>query len=456
MNILHYTVGIPPLRKGGAVNYVVKLAKQQILDGNQVTILYPGSLKIFSRNKSSITTRRNKINGVNVCVLTNPLPISIDNGFYSYNAFTQKRNVDTAIQFLKSRKIDIVHLHTITGMPLELLEYIKKSGIKVFYTTHDYLGISPNRLFYVDGKDYSNNNTDKFWHIVNNSSKHKKLKTYVFQSRYYSVFRFILKKILNFVRLSYQSGGDTQKEISSFDISDNERKQIAHIRNYYKKMFSCVDHFLFNSTISKDVFQHNLKDIDGEVIHITVLESSNRNLRKKGKKDHRINIGYIGPYYEKYKGFYTMYNAAGHYSDQASFNFVFMGDTKKITEKNNIINLGMFTNKENAYSKIDLLVIASECKETFGLIGLEAIQNGVPVISSSNAGFKDLVPNRFIYRNQEELYKVLDGVNTYNNFYYAYFKQSGKSNLESIKDHSKKIEKIYKRYSCSMRTENAN
>ena len=116
----------------------------------------------------------------------------------------------------------------------------------------------------------------------------------------------------------------------------------------------------------------------------------------------------------------------------------------------------MFTNKENAYSKIDLLVIASECKETFGLIGLEAIQNGVPVISSSNAGFKDLVPNRFIYRNQEELYKVLNGINTYNNFYYAYFKQSGKSNLESIKDHSKKIEKIYKRYSCSMRTENAN
>ena len=53
------------------------------------------------------------------------------------------------------------------------------------------------------------------------------------------------------------------------------------------------------------------------------------------------------------------------------------------------------------FNGIDLLIIPSVWKETFGFIGLEAQSYGVPIMLSENVGFKDLIEDGetgFIYK----------------------------------------------------------
>lgn len=445
MNILHYTIGVPPLRKGGAVDYVMRLAKEQEKMGENVSILYPGSLKLYGGDQTTVK-RINSVGNIKIYVLKNPLPISINSGFYSYRAFMKKKEVSKVIQFLKDNKIEIIHLHTVSGFPLELIMEIKKMlNIKLFYTTHDYLGISPNRLFYLDGMDYSNNNTTAFWYLASEKGLVSKIKTFIFQSEKYSKIRPILKKVRKIAKKRSGMSDSKTAFLKNIDVSQKSQKEIEELREYYRKLFSYMDFFLFNSSVSRRVFENNLKDITGEIVKITNLKNNIIQYRSVNSDKIPIRIGYIGPYFEEYKGFYMLYNASIHYEKNRKFIFVFMGDDQTLTG-NNILNVGQFDtkNKERVYQNIDVLVIASDSKETFGLIGLEALENGVPVISSSNAGFKDMLPDQYVFNNVDSLYQLLDKSTNYNKFYHSYFGSLGYNSIMSIKEHAKIIVDKYR------------
>ena len=53
MKILHYTLGFHPQRTGGLVKYAEDLMLEQIAQGHQVTVLYPGNIRLLS-NKEGI------------------------------------------------------------------------------------------------------------------------------------------------------------------------------------------------------------------------------------------------------------------------------------------------------------------------------------------------------------------------------------------------------------------
>lgn len=89
---------------------------------------------------------------------------------------------------------------------------------------------------------------------------------------------------------------------------------------------------------------------------------------------------------------------------------------KKGKEKNSLVYYrGKFDSCSVAdvYDGMDVLVVPSIWKETFGFVVLEALSYGVPVIVSDNVGAKDIIrqyDERFIFTSESELLLLLNKI----------------------------------------------
>ena len=85
MRILHYSLGFPPYRTGGLTKFSMDLMKQQELDGNEVSLLWPGKIS-FAGNKTRIK-KHASVEGISSYEIINPLPVSYDEGISDCHAF---------------------------------------------------------------------------------------------------------------------------------------------------------------------------------------------------------------------------------------------------------------------------------------------------------------------------------------------------------------------------------
>lgn len=141
MRIVHYTIGLYPKRTGGLNRYATDLIKEQMTE-HKVAVLKPGPWKPWRRTCS--ISRCNMEDGIKCYSLINALPQSL-----LYGVKTPKDFIGTTIsrkgfeRFFEEVKPDILHLHTLMGMPKEALSFFKEKGVKIVYTSHDYFGICP-------------------------------------------------------------------------------------------------------------------------------------------------------------------------------------------------------------------------------------------------------------------------------------------------------------------------
>lgn len=141
MVILHYALGLFPYRSGGLTRYVNDLMIAQVKRGHSISLLYPGNMKVWT---SKIEIRKDmSFLDINVYELRNPLPVSLFYGVRNPSAFMNSRDIDKKAfdLFLHEVNPDIMHVHTLMGLPLEYLQIAKKNGVKVVYTSHDYFGL---------------------------------------------------------------------------------------------------------------------------------------------------------------------------------------------------------------------------------------------------------------------------------------------------------------------------
>lgn len=395
MKIIHYSLGFPPERTGGLVQYVLNLAKEQLSLGHDVTIMYPGKISFFRKQTSLKVIERNNIRSVE---LVNSLPLPLIGNIGNPADFMLPSNRIIFEEFLRKENPDIIHVHTLMGLHAEFISVAKQLNIKLVFTTHDYFGISPNPKFYLGGHDFAEDDKHDIWNYVSNEGsptiRHKLLQTSI-----YPKTRSILKKIkpnkfLNFRNpINYVASARMLKDNTSYLL----------LRNYYLKMLKNFDVFHFNSYVSMRVYGKylELKDFDFEVLHVT---SRNINqVKVSRKKLKRIKtIAFIGPYTVE-KGFDQFLKfASEHYN---MYTFVAMGDKRKIPDKYNVKNLGTFNSSElNQFiADVDLVIIPSAWHETFGLVGLEALSRNIKTIASNKTGFSDLLSNDFIFNDLAEV-----------------------------------------------------
>lgn len=141
MNILHYTLGLPPERTGGMTKYATDLMTVQS-KSDDVFLLYPGRNNRFS-NKRIICTNApyRKIRVYEIC---NPVMMPLLYGIANPSDILDDKKgfrSDILQKFYDEVRPDIFHIHTWMGMPPELMLFFKSKGVNIVYTSHDYYGL---------------------------------------------------------------------------------------------------------------------------------------------------------------------------------------------------------------------------------------------------------------------------------------------------------------------------
>lgn len=383
MRILHYTIGFAPERTGGLVGYATDLMEEQVKQGHEVYALYPANQFCFGKE---IKVRKAENFGeIKRYKLINSLPLALFGGIASPSDFMQTCDSSRYLSFLKELKPDVVHIHSLIGLHKEFLEATKELNIKTVYTTHDYYGLAPLPSFYYNGKSFDESNDNLAWNIMSaDALSTKKLR--IFQLSFYPIIRKWMKKMnRNPKHRPYQ-------DLSSIE----ESVDYSELKNYYIDMFSLLDTFHFNSSLARSIFEKNLPfELNGKVISITSKTIKRHNIEKKTRN--KKVVAFIGPD-EEYKGYFDFLKYVSTI-DLNRFEVVTYGHVPNQFAPKYVKQKGRFLQSElgTVYKNIDILIVPSKWKETFGLVVLEALSYGVTVYVSKNIGAKDLLEDNNIF-----------------------------------------------------------
>ena len=418
MKILHYTLGFQPQRTGGLVKYAEDLILEQIAQGHQVTALYPGNIRLLSKK---VGIKKVSSRQFECYELLNSLPLALFGGISSPIAFMTPCDKNVYSTFLEEVQPDIIHIHSFMGLHKEFIEIAKNMNIRVVFTSHDYYGLAPVPHFYFNGVDYSDKNTNLAWNIMSsNALSVEKLR--FFQVPFYPTIRKFLKLL-----------GKNPKSKNNLVIREIfEEKNYSELRHYYNEMFHLIDGYLFNSSLAKKVYEQNeIKPINS--IEASISNSSIKYHQRLTTTNNKIRVAYIGPD-EEYKGYFDFIDFA-ETLDRESYEVVTYGHLPNEECPSFIEQKGYFTKEtiDSVYENIDILIVPSKWKETFGLITVEALSYGVNVFVSENVGSKDLLPETHVFKNQNDLVvKVIE--NDIEN-----------TKLKTIDEHSKEVIQYYER-----------
>jgi glycosyltransferase involved in cell wall biosynthesis len=388
MKILHYSLGLPPMRSGGLTLYAKGLIEEQSKD-NKVFHLYPGNVDLFNK-KTRIVRKDIESSNIFHFELVNSLPLPLFRGIKEPKDFMLSVSIDTYKDFFNKVKPDVIHIHTLMGLHKEFFEAAKDLGIRKVYTTHDYFGICPTINLYKD--------TNKSICTDFNSGKGcaecsmNAMGTKALMLTQTPIYPFI-KKVKKFKRKSNKISSNISIKSAEGIVDEGTGKEYSALREFYFSMLKMVDYFHFNSTLTENLFKEYLPSIKGEVVSIT--HNGIRQVHVEKTKSSKIRVGYFGPFKE-YKGFFFLLDS---FKDlpKDQYELHLYGDVAQLDIPSNVYQHGRFVSSElsDILKTIDVLVIPSLWKETFGFVVLEALSFGTPVIISDNVGSADLVDDDF-------------------------------------------------------------
>ena len=219
--------------------------------------------------------------------------------------------------------------------------------------------------------------------------------------------------------------------------------------DYYKKCFSLVDCFHYNSETSKEVFMQYLPTSKGQVVSITHGGIEDHRIRKVYGHD-VLHIGFIGNS-TPYKGLPLLISVLQDIGMIESWDLSVWGSCVGTHPSLPVYYKGKFDSSTIAdvYSAMDVLIVPSIWKETFSLVTLEALSYGVPVIVSDNVGAQDIVKlynPKFVYHSGDELKSLICEILSDKNLLAEFNDKLLSSKWKySMEEHAKEIiGKIYK------------
>lgn len=421
MKILHYMLGLPPVRSGGLIKYVLDLIESEIKEGHEASLLIPG--KMQQKKGDVCKIKKGSFKAIPCYRIENALPVLVGVGLDEVERLYEYGNEKVYKIFLQTCKPDIIHVHSLMGLHLAFLKAAKKSGIPIIYTTHDYYGLCLKASLLKQGQICNDSNWD-FCSICQEKKASVK-KLVIKQSEGYRLLeanRFyqwlknsphlsMLKLHFKMLYKKEKTGGQINP-LNITKVSYNEKEKYEMLRNYYREMFACVTAFHFNSAQTKEIFETYLGRLNGRVL--TVSNHMIKDCRRIKKQSRIVKIGFVGHGAET-KGFHILKNALDELYSEGINNFechIYFN----LQEKTFPYMKQHMPYEENqaaeVYGNLDIVVMPSVWKETFGMVVLEALSYGVPVVVSKYAGAKDYLteqPGMGIIVNpvKEELKAVL-------------------------------------------------
>ena len=418
MKVLYFILGLSDFRSGGMTMYADALIKN-ISEKDDVTILFPGkSSLMFSKLSKIRKYKTQQSNKIQFYELINPTLIPLLYGVKKpgeiiYNCRKILSN-EELYRFYSEVKPDIFHIHTVMGLPIELVRFLHEKEVKLVYTTHDYYGICPkvNLINYKD--EYCTNRNEKECTICN-----KKAKSAVFLKLRNNPTLIKNKKVILSVLSKLIIKGTSRREFHNVEKTielnnENENVEIEKYElfySYYYNIFRLIDFFHFNSYVTEGVYKQYFDITNSKMIPITHNKiRDNRSLREYDQSE--MKIGFIGSL-SSYKGFSYLYEVLNELKLKGYTNWklVVWGTDKVSNRFEDTVFMGKYNpdHMEMVFNSMDVLIVPSVCKETFSFVALEALSYGVPVIVSENVGAKSIVLGygNYVYQTKEDLRHLL-------------------------------------------------
>jgi len=446
LHILHYTLGLPPNRSGGLTKYATDLMKVQSDSSDVVTLLYPGEYTFLGLPKIRIE-REPTYNGIAVYQLNDTSIVPLLYGIRNPADITDnKRQLSAqALElFYKEVQPEVFHIHTLMGIPPELIVYLKAKKVKIVYTSHDYYGLCPKVNFINYKGEFCNTPGGEQCAMCNRHSPGAAFLR-LRNSKY------LLKYKAKLSSFNKMEGIKNAKPLKEVVPSKAKELEYTALLSYYKQLFELVDCFHFNSSVSKEVYEQFITPKQSVVLPISHAGIVDRRASKMFDRA-LVRLAFIGSTAE-YKGFPMLKEALCELNVNEEINWslqVWGSSVGSDPECDRIKYKGKFTSADLAkvFGEMDLLIVPSICKETFSLVALEALSYGVPVMVSDNVGAKDIVAKYnadFIFEPTKEaiqlkLRDILDNPSLLSEFN----KKLRNNKFEySLTDHQKKIKQLY-------------
>lgn len=409
MNIVHYFLGLPPLHSGGLQKYVIDLAISQKMSNisDNIYLLFPGGTNIFI-NKSVIKYYKMYKN-IKLFKIINPTPFSFNGIKNVNNILKDKKN--NYKYFFRKYKINILHIHSLMGISKELILSAKEIGIKIIFSTHDYYGICPTiNLF-----NYQNEQCIDYQDGVAciHCNAHANEKRYLYKRNLMILFPEIYTLLSNIYRKIKKRNFVLERKY----LQQSELKvdcRYKYFRCYYTKLLKHIDFIIFNSDVTKEIYLQYVELRKNCYTTVPVSHNHIKDFRKinnyKIKRD-CINLLYMGAIDNK-KGFFELIKnleiLKSHYKNWKLYIY---GDCSHIDvskfDKDFYVFNGSYKyeNLKQVFENMNLLIVPSKWKETFGFIALEAYSYGIPCLLSENVGFSRFIKNGYdgiVYKEDDD------------------------------------------------------
>lgn len=131
MNILHYSLGFPPFRRGGMTQYCLDLMIEQAKVGHQVGLLWPGRLYDLTPKSKVNQKQKYKLQNDLYCTsyeLLNPLPIPLMDGIQNPAMYLVKKEKKVYTEFFQKHTFQVFHIQHIGILGLFYLTTILSSS----------------------------------------------------------------------------------------------------------------------------------------------------------------------------------------------------------------------------------------------------------------------------------------------------------------------------------------
>lgn len=409
MRILHYFLGFPPYRTGGLTKFAYDLMSSQSMRNDKVFALWPG--QIMPAHSSVKIVRQKNVGKIRNYEILNPLPVPLDEGISDIKRFTASCDKNIYLDFFKSLKPDVIHIHTLMGMHKEFIEAANQLKIKTVFTTHDYFGICPKVTLFRNGDvcDCDHECAD----CVNcNKTALSYKKIMILQSHLYIKLKdsFLVKKLRQKHRSDFFEDTSEKNEITS-KASRNDVLKYRRLRKFYTYILENIDVIHFNSSVAETVYRRYITPKKSILLSISNKEITDNTNLEKSKSD-KVRFTFLSPA-KQFKGYNIIKETFDRLWQEGKRDFVLNLYTPvpKAEPYMNIQERGFRRDElSEIFSNTDYLLAPSVWYETFGFTVLEALSYATPVIISDRVGAKDIIGDYGIIikaSDADSLYKAV-------------------------------------------------